>query len=66
MEEEIIIYEDEEEKDTYRINPIAETVVFTEYERVDFRVYGYDWLERSKYSLPFKHIRKVAKHLDKH
>jgi hypothetical protein len=64
MADEIILYEDEKEKDTYRINPIAEIVVFTEYEKVDFKTYGYDWLESSRYSLSFKHIRKVAKHLD--
>ena len=66
MGDEVIIYEDEEEKDTYKINPIAETVIFTEYEKVDKETYGYIWLESSRYSLSFKHIRTVAEHLDKH
>lgn len=63
---EVIIYEDEEEKNTYKINPVAETVIFTEYEKVDKEKYGYIWLESSRYSLSFKHVRTVARELDKY
>jgi hypothetical protein len=63
---EVILYEDEEEKNTYKINPISETIIFIEYEKVAKETYGYTWLENSRYSLSFKHIRQTAEAISKH